>query len=120
MMDRTLGAHWKPDRAKFAVHPHRNGVNLQVSVDPNFPNAWMKEPYYSELKRWAKDGAERGHFVFVRIGARLVVLLPDGERDVGQVGPDDDVVVSRTFTPAGFEYAVKVLAGREAAGSTGP
>ena len=113
MLDRSLGPEWKPDRAKFLVHSQRNGANIQVSVDQNFPNAWRKEPYYAELQRRARAGAERGRFVFVRVGARLVVLLPDGERDLGPVSQDDDIRVTRRMTPAGFAYDVEIVARRE-------
>ena len=109
MLNPTLGPEWKPERAKFMLHPQGNSGNLQVSVDQNFPTAWTKEPYYSEINRWAREGAERGSFVFVRIGARIIVVLPDGERDLGPVGQDDGIQVIRRMTPAGFEYAVEVV-----------
>ena len=108
MLDETLGPEWKPDRAKFALHLQRNGVHLQVSVDHPYQTAWMKEPYYSQFKRWARQGADTGQFVFVRIGPRLIVLLPDGERDLGAVGQDDDILISRRMTPTGYEYSVEV------------
>jgi hypothetical protein len=109
MLDRGLGPEWKPDRAKFMLYLQGNSANIQVAVDQNFPNAWRKEPYYRELKRWSREGAEQGRFVFVRVGSRLFVLLPDRDADIGEVQQDDDVVVSRKFTPAGFEYAVEVV-----------
>ncbi len=110
LQDRALGPEWKPDRAKFMLYLQGNSANIQVAVDQSFPNAWRKEPYYGALKRWSSDGAEQGRFVFVRVGARLFVLLPDRDADIGEVREDDDVVVSRKFTPAGYEYAVQVVA----------
>jgi hypothetical protein len=109
MQDRSLGPEWKPDRAKFVVHWQRNGQNLQVAVDPSFPNAWMKEPYYSRLKRLAREGAEHGRFVFVRIGLRLIAVLPDRDDDIGIVDFDDDVLVSRRSTPMGYNYAIEIV-----------
>jgi hypothetical protein len=108
MQDASLGPEWKPDRAKFVVYLQRNGVNLQVAVDPGFPNAWMKPPYYARIKKWARDGAETGAFVFVRIGPRMIVALPDRDQDIGRVDPEDEIVVSRKPGVAGFVYDIEV------------
>lgn len=109
MQDESFGPEWKPEKAKFVVYVQQNGVNLQVGVDPNFPNAWMKPPFYAQIKRWAVEGAERGRFVFVRIGPRMIAVLPDRDQDIGRVDPDDEIVVSRRLGPAGpvLEVAVK-------------
>jgi hypothetical protein len=108
MQDESFGADWKPEKAKFVVYVQENGVNLQVAVDPSFPNAWTRPPYYAQIKRWAAEGAADGKFVFVRIGARMIALLPDREVDLGRVDAADDIVVSRQPGPAGFVYAVEV------------
>ena len=161
MVDASLGPEWKPDRAKFVLYLQRNGVNLQVSVDPGFPQAWTRPPYYGRLKQWALEGAERGAFVFVRIGrmttkvvyleqpqlavtgdltqamlnrvlpadrnllieadrvgrpmvlvrigGRMIALLPDRDEDIGEVGLDDEVMVARRRAPTGFTYEVEVI-----------
>jgi hypothetical protein len=54
------------------------------------------------------DGAERGRFVFVRIGPRMIALLPGGDVDLGRVDSDDEIVVSRQPGAAGFVYDVEV------------
>jgi hypothetical protein len=109
MQDESFGPEWKPDKAKFVVYVQRNGVNLQVAVDPNFPNAWMKPPYQARIRQWAAGGAERGQFVFVRIGPRMIVLLPGRDADLGRVDADDEIVVSRRPDAAGFVYDVEVV-----------
>jgi hypothetical protein len=59
--------------------------------------------------------------VFVRIGMRMIALLPDREVDLGRVEAADEIVVSRQPGPAGFVYAVEVkkhaTAGASAAAS---
>jgi len=112
MQDASLGPEWKPDKAKFVVYLQRNGINLQVAVDPGLPNAWMKAPYYAQIKKWARDAAERGGFVFVRIGPRMIVALPERDADIGQVDPADEIVVSRKPGAAGFVYDVTVKRAR--------
>ena len=104
MQDPSFGPEWKPDKAKFVVYIQANGSNLQIAVDPNFPNAWTKPPFFAQIKKWAVDGAERGEFVFVRIGGRMIAVLPDREVDMGMVAPEDRIVVSRRPGPAGLSY----------------
>jgi hypothetical protein len=114
MQDATFGPEWKPDRAKFVTYLQGNGINLQVAVDPAFPNAWRREPYFSRIAQWARAGAPEGRFVYVRIGARLIALLPDGERDLGEVDPQDDIFIARRRDGPGFRYEIEVR--RKAAG----
>jgi hypothetical protein len=108
MQDESFGPEWKPEKAKFVVYVQRNGVNLQVAVDPNFPNAWTKAPYHARIRRWVEEGAERGHFVFVRVGSRVIALLPGRDVDLGRVDSEDDIVVSRRPDAAGFAYDVEI------------
>jgi hypothetical protein len=52
--------------------------------------------------------------VFVRIGMRMIALLPDREVDLGRVEAADEIVVSRQPGPAGLVYAVEVKRGAAA------
>ncbi len=108
MQDESFGPEWKPEKAKFVVYLQQNRANLQVAVDPSFPNAWTRPPFYARIKKWADDGAAKGQFVFVRIGMRMIALLPDREVDLGRVEADDEIMVSRQPGPAGPVYAVEV------------
>jgi hypothetical protein len=108
MLDAALGPEWKPERAKFVLYPQRNKIHLQIAVDPAFPNAWTRAPYYAHIKRWAREGAERGRFVFVSIRRRTIVVLPDRDADIGDVSPEDGIEIARRFGPTGFEYDIKV------------
>ena len=108
MLDPHLGPEWKPEKAKFVVYVQRNGVNLQVAVDPNFPNAWSRPPYEARIRQWVADGAESGRFVFVRIGPRMIALLPGRDVDLGRVDSDDEIVVSRRPGAVGLVYDVEV------------
>ena len=108
MQDASFGPEWKPEKAKFVVYVQRNGANLQVAVDPSFPNAWTRPPYEARIRQWVADGAERGRFVFVRIGPRMIALLPGQDVDLGRVSADDEIVVSRRPGAAGLVYEVEV------------
>jgi hypothetical protein len=92
MLSPSLGPEWKPERAKFALVIGEGG-HLTAFVDPGFPGAWRASPYFEMLKRWSRDGARAAppRIVTLRIGTRVIVLLPDREIDVGHVGPDESV-----------------------------
>jgi hypothetical protein len=108
MQDARFGPEWKPEKAKFVVYVQRNGANLQIGVDPSFPNAWTRPPYHARIRAWVADGAPRGEFVFVRIGPRVIALLPDRDVDLGRVDATDEIMVSRKPGPAGLLYDVEV------------
>ena len=44
-----------------------------VTVDPSFPNAWRREPYYLQLLGWAQRMV-----VEIRVGRRCIRLNADG------------------------------------------
>ncbi len=90
MVEKGLGPEWKPERAKFALVTTRGGIT--AFVDPGFPGAWRASPYFETLKRWALEGLRAANgvrVVAVRIGVRTIVLLPDREVDMGEVGPGE-------------------------------
>ena len=54
-----------------------------VTVDPAYPNAWRREPYYSQLLTWAQH-----IWVELRIGLRCIGVEADGtEREVSRSQP---------------------------------
>jgi hypothetical protein len=108
MLDRTLGPEWKPERAKFVLYVQQNNVHLQIAVDPAFPNAWSRAPFYAHIKRWAREGAEHGRFVFVRVGKRTIVVFPDRDTEVDNVDPEAGVMITRRLGPTGFNYSIEV------------
>lgn len=108
IVDGRYGPEWKPDTAKFAVTAMTASTNVLIGVDPNFPNAWRREPYMSVIAGWVKAFEAQGRFVIVRIGARCIALLPDKEVELGAVGAGDGVFISREAGPAGYVYSAQV------------
>ena len=94
MLERSVPADWKPERVKFALVTSEGG-HMTAFVDPGFPSAWRKSPYFETLKRWALDGlrAAPARIVSVRIGTRGIVILPDREIDIGNIGPNDSIML---------------------------
>lgn len=92
MIEKGLGPEWKPSRAKFVLVKTEAGRHLSACVDPGYPAAWRRSPYYENLKQWAVEGARRSpdlHLVNVMIGSHCIVILPDRDVDIGILAPDE-------------------------------
>jgi hypothetical protein len=120
MLSAQLGPEWKPDKAKFVLGVTENG-HLSVGVDPGFPTAWRRAPYYDTLRQWARELAHspwaKWPAVDVWIGMRCILILPDGETDLGVVRQGEEIVIDRTMTANGPVFVGSKL---PAAGVAGP
>ncbi len=88
----NLGPEWKPDRAKFVLYTEMGGRRMVVASDAGAPQAWRRQPYYAQLKRWAALGVGRGHQVLVFNGKQCTAVLPDRDHVLGAVEVGDEVL----------------------------
>jgi hypothetical protein len=88
-----VDAKWYPSRSKMVVFPEPDGKRISVHVDPGRPDAWKAEPFYSEIKAWARHGLTRGIQLAVFVRNRAIAILPDEDVDLGLVGPDERIVI---------------------------
>jgi hypothetical protein len=72
-----LGEEWFPAKCKVVLSDY-NPTGPLVTVDPAFPNAWRREPYYSQILAWARQVQAHGLILQIRIGRRFIVPRPDG------------------------------------------
>jgi hypothetical protein len=110
MIEQGLGPEWRPERAKFALVKTERGRHLTACVDPGFPFAWRRSPYYENLKRWAAEGARRSpdlHLVDVMIGSRWIAILPDRDVDIGHLAPDEMIELQSERTASGETLEVR-------------
>lgn len=117
MISPGLGPEWKPERAKFALFRSNGGRRLTAHVDPGYPAAWRRSPYYENIKAWAADAAAKRpdmHMVDVMIGEYAIVVLPDREVEIGIVAADEVVRLDQRATPSGAAIEVRKVR-REAA-----
>ena len=73
----ALDETWKPAVAGFVLHSEDGGRRLIVESDPSRPHDWRREPYQTQLRRWA---AAEGQEVLVFSGLRGVRLSVDKGR----------------------------------------
>lgn len=78
-----LDITWRPDVAGFLLSPRPDPAEVQVVVDPANPDAWRREPYYSQIRQWSDPRAGPISRVLVRTHGRVMVLFPEAEIDLG-------------------------------------
>ena len=104
-----LDEAWKPSRSKIILVSSQGGNRLTAHVHPNRADAWRKEPYYSALKRWARETASHFGQVLARIGQRTYMILPDRDVDLGDVDDEHLIVTAERETPMGPRLEALVL-----------
>jgi hypothetical protein len=97
----ALDDSWKPSRSKLIVTFEPEWNRVVIHVDPARPDAWRKEPYYSAIRRWGQNSARDRSQVIVWQGDLTVAVLPDREKVLGAVRPDQMILTSRREGPAG-------------------
>lgn len=50
LIDDSLDQHWKPSECNFIIRNAQSGI--QILSDPDFPDSWRREPYWSAIKEW--------------------------------------------------------------------
>lgn len=105
LIGKQLSESWRPSKAKMVIafdDPH-----ITVHVDLGSPAAWRSAPYHADLKRWSSEiAAIRGN-VFVAIGRRVIVVLPQGgETDLGIVAEDERILSRELPTFSGKRLEV--------------
>ena len=98
---KDIGPHWKPEKSKMVLCLELDGQRIAAHVDPSFPGAWQRSPYYQELKGWSAIAARAEVQVSVWIGRRAIVIVPDQDIDLGFIAEDEVIVSTMTMTPEG-------------------
>jgi hypothetical protein len=98
---KDLEEEWRPAISKLILIFDGEENRVRVHVDPDHPDAWRREPYYSKLKQWAVVAVPHRTQIIVRIGDHAFAMLPGRDIDLGVLGDDDVIVTEETETPGG-------------------
>jgi hypothetical protein len=90
LIDDRFDARWKPNKSRLVLSASEDGI--EIRCDPGFPDAWRKEPYRSEIHKWAVSGEARDVTVLVITGEKMILVTPDREFDLGIVRSDERIV----------------------------
>jgi hypothetical protein len=104
---RAAAAHWKPDQAKMVVAIHPVSGYVMAQVDQGAPSAWRRQPYYDQLRLWAKRNLHLGMYVLVCINLDATLILPDQDIPLGPLMETDRIAVRK----AGNSYEATVIRG---------
>jgi hypothetical protein len=86
-----LDERWRPDRCRFVMRP---GPAEEVVIDvfPAEPDAWKREPFYSQIRGWSlRQGPGPHRMVLVRDKGHVFVVFPEGEIDLGAEQPNTPI-----------------------------
>ena len=109
LQDARIGEHWKPSKSRMLLTYNPTAGRLSINVDPDRPGAWRKEPYYSDLKKWAQNAVATKNQVCVFIDNDVTVILPDRDKHIGRVRGDQHLRVVSRHGPRGPEYDVELV-----------
>lgn len=90
-----LPPHWKPDQAKMVISVDPASGYIIVQVDPSMPSAWRRQPYYDQLRLWAKRYLDSGAYVLVGVNYDVTLILPDQDIPLGQMKYHDRIRLLR-------------------------
>jgi hypothetical protein len=80
---------WKPSLCGMVMTADPPNKRVLVRVDPDQPDAWMKEPYHAQLRKWAAEWTPSRSSIFVLRGEHVWVVLPDRDEYLGEMGPGE-------------------------------
>jgi hypothetical protein len=100
--------YWRPGVSNMVLQTVAEPQKLLVHVDPNAPDSWLREPYYSDLKWWGGLALDRGARVYVLVRSATIIMFADRHIDLGVLRGDALIDVVSLAGPDGmkrFAYA---------------
>ena len=100
----SVDENWKPSKCRMVITYEELEIpKLSIYVDTSRLNVWRQEPYYSQIKLWAVQAATRQGQVIIWQGRNTIVVLPDREKDLGEVKLGKFIVTIEKPGPIGRE-----------------
>lgn len=96
-LDPNIDSQWKPSISGFLLTISLRYASMLVMVDPATPFAWKVQPYYGRFKEWsARAFNQDKRIVAIVAGGEATVILPDRDVPIGVLGPEDEILLSRS------------------------
>lgn len=93
LIDGSLGPEWHPETSHIVITYDLDGRRLNAHADPLYPDAWLNEPYYTQLKNWAAMALPRNGQVVAYVEKDASVFLPDRHVELGVMGAEDYIFI---------------------------
>jgi hypothetical protein len=100
LADAGIGEHWQPAKSKMVIS-YESADRIAIHTDPGRADGWRREPYYSDIKRWAHAAAARRGQIILWQGREVIAVLPDREINLGALRPDQLIVTVEVPGPSG-------------------
>ena len=95
-LDPNIDSMWKPEICGFVLTIDLRYQAMLVMTDPDRPLAWRAQPYYGRMKEWSAHAFRENKRIVALCLGEATVLLPDCDVPIGALGPDDEIVLSRS------------------------
>ncbi len=107
LTDADIPLDWKPERTKVVLSVFPENGFVYGQVDPGSPQAWRKEPYFSELKRLSASLLKQNRHLIMFVNRDATLIMPTGAVPMGQMSPLDGFIVRPVFSDGGPGYEVE-------------
>jgi hypothetical protein len=108
LLDPQFDERWRPETAHFVMRTSIASRWIGIHVDPQRPDAWRREPYYSKFKELARRAVAYKLVVLAFIGVRVWAIYPDRDVDMGFAEKGDKSFLRLVNTPRGPQYELFV------------
>ena len=104
---KDIGEEWRPDKAKFLLN-YEKETWLVVHADVKMPDAWKREPYGSQIRKWADGQMAIGKGVMLYVGAKKFIVTPDSEIPIHDY-PGAKFQLAKTINNGKPTYNVNII-----------
>jgi hypothetical protein len=84
---------WYPKTSHMIIEVIEDRTKAHVYVDPDHPEVWRSEPFYSDLKDSAREALKFRCRLTVHVGRAQTIIFPDRDVEFGIVEPDEEIIV---------------------------
>jgi hypothetical protein len=109
---------WRPSICNMVLTADPANKRVLVRVDPDQPDAWTKEPYHAQLRRWSLEWIPSRSSIFVLLNDDVWAILPDRDEYLGRSGPKDSVGTRWIETAFGPQLQAFLVRGADSSAMT--